>query len=1440
MTKKESIQEFRKEKFGIGQAGSTNQGLRKDLQNALEVISKDIYSDDSHFIYELIQNAQDNKYDSNITPTLKFIFLDDDPTRTEGAKGCLCIINNEQGFRFEDVKDICSIGESAKRMRKEEGLIGEKGLGFKSVFKITSSPHIYSNGFQFYFKEDDPDVGLGYIVPYWCDEVPNVIEKYLQKNTCILLPIKNGKQDDIREMLMEHKGEVMLFLGKLQKLEIEIPNQNYSASFTKREDSGNVIVISNTINGEAENQRFIIESKLAEVPKNMSEKKREGVESRTISIAYPSATYDSISVFGYLPTKMVSGLPFIINADFLLTTNREAINDSEWNQWLINELSGLAVTSLVEQITTGNIGIKGYSFIPKRQVAKDKSKDKPFSVIASIMLEELKSKEIIFGDDGKWHIPSSCRLITEEFRNLFSRAPRPASGVWVNKAIQTYSARLQTLGVKNIPKKESMEMMMQSEWIINQSSKWFTQYYQYLLESNFAVRNPEDFKDLPLIPAESGKISSINGGFVFLPSEDSHQKTPTGKLFPAPDIFRQSLLKITRKNDSLHDFIHNHIGLSIFSHEHYFYNAIPEHLDNQVSLTEKKKLIRYVINHWDELKDRYWGEFPLVLLEDGTIMILGHTTYIEEYQLVRPRSSKGEIGWDKVFTKEETDEWLVLHPFYRELNQTQVEAYYEELNVDDWPAPNKITIRSSTQLDDDYDGYADYINSEFFSNTAEHYTSNPKSATVPMLPDSFSRVSKLTKIQRNSLIRYLEWLVLKPELERAKGHYFHYHAHSVDLDSPIGWSLKKSSWIMTTKGLKPAPECFANNPDLKGILGSDIPYVQDELSKSMIDYLDIKTSRDTKSLLAFLRAFSKKNNTLGTRALIRIYSSLHEMEADISEDFSKFPLIYVPDIGWKTSSEVIWENELSIDEDGFVELKEHYSGLKDFFIKKLQVLEHLNIEAYAKLWLDIQEKNDTLDEMDRVRCARCFSKIRSEAKKEKYPAWLVKFRKNAKLYTDRGWLNAYDEPYPYLPDDKRLRKAFLGKVPFVTLLEKSWTYNRMSELTDFLGVRKLSSSVNLSLSHASKPKQTSENEYLTDFSRKFICLVIANRDKDGREVIEEAMASGKIKSFFSIQEKVVDNLAVEAKIEHTDIYVEMPNEAVYLDETECIAYINELSSDAEIRDAFERLSLKFLLADFNASIYEDSLRWYLKISDEQEYKGHTERMSDWRLPPKVRKHIEKIVKDRRPTPDISTDELRPEGMGIKRGHRPSDGYVKKKSVGTRRSQSNRYDGESVSSTPDAPRKEKQARQSRIVSYVSSQSNSEPNSHDEEQSHTEEAKQLGEKSESIVLKDLKGKGYDAKRMRRNYPGYDIEAINTETGEVFYVEVKSDSYTWSKKGVGLTSTQFEFAKKQGKQFILAIVENIKTNPSKPIYIQDPVAYITNYQFDSGWQGLATEEW
>ena len=68
-------------------------------------MSRDLYTKWTHFILELVQNADDNDYSSDVDPQLII----------EMRANTLSVRCNEVGFSEENVRAICKVGSSTKQ-----------------------------------------------------------------------------------------------------------------------------------------------------------------------------------------------------------------------------------------------------------------------------------------------------------------------------------------------------------------------------------------------------------------------------------------------------------------------------------------------------------------------------------------------------------------------------------------------------------------------------------------------------------------------------------------------------------------------------------------------------------------------------------------------------------------------------------------------------------------------------------------------------------------------------------------------------------------------------------------------------------------------------------------------------------------------------------------------------------------------------------------------------------------------------------------------------------------------------------------------------------------------------------------------------------------------------------------------------------------------------
>jgi hypothetical protein len=123
-----------------------------------------LYSERTHFIFELIQNAED----AGATELAFELFEDRLEVRHDGRP-----------FTEADVRGVCGVGKSAKAGDLTK--IGKFGIGFKSVYAFTKTPGIHSSGEHFRIERyvrpsaadpvAEPSSGTLFIFPFDHDTV---------------------------------------------------------------------------------------------------------------------------------------------------------------------------------------------------------------------------------------------------------------------------------------------------------------------------------------------------------------------------------------------------------------------------------------------------------------------------------------------------------------------------------------------------------------------------------------------------------------------------------------------------------------------------------------------------------------------------------------------------------------------------------------------------------------------------------------------------------------------------------------------------------------------------------------------------------------------------------------------------------------------------------------------------------------------------------------------------------------------------------------------------------------------------------------------------------------------------------------------------------------------------------------------------------------------
>lgn len=246
-----------------GQSIVTN--LQGVIERSLEKLSNDLYSDQGHFVLELIQNADDNHYECS-KPTLRFML----------SSQRILVCNNEVGFQANNIAAICNVGASTKGKHKQ-GYAGHKGIGFKSVFMISHRPEIHSGSYHLRFDTDEGKQQIGYIRPIWLDHYDEALPDREEWRTCIRLPIRQDTRGDrLQRNFNDIQAKLLLFLNRLRQIEI-INEQEITATsdgkrvFTRIDHAqGHIIELhEETLSGEVINNLWLVVKKIIEVPESV-------------------------------------------------------------------------------------------------------------------------------------------------------------------------------------------------------------------------------------------------------------------------------------------------------------------------------------------------------------------------------------------------------------------------------------------------------------------------------------------------------------------------------------------------------------------------------------------------------------------------------------------------------------------------------------------------------------------------------------------------------------------------------------------------------------------------------------------------------------------------------------------------------------------------------------------------------------------------------------------------------------------------------------------------------------------------------------------------------------------------------------------------------------------------------------------------------------------
>lgn len=1172
MKEREQINSIREEYSGLRDLP------RESLASSVKTLAEDLYAKDTHFIFELIQNAEDNEYKPQVRPRLRFEICHQD---LEGARNAALIVhNNEIGFLDKHVRALCQVGRSTKN--KAQGYIGEKGIGFKSVFRITNCPYVFSNGFKFCLPEKDEPTGLGYIVPCWVENRPDGIA---EGETSIILPINKIDVNAVNDALREIAPETILFLKKLFCLEISInlPDIAYEVVVEKQilRDTGiSKLVELSYLLREKDGEEETVETArywLTEVefkkPSDVQHDKRAGIETRAVTVAIPldHPPHDG-KLFAYLPVWEQTGIPFLINADFLLVSSREGVREDEvWNKWLRDCVTKTYTAALLSLLEDHDLPLatkmSAYASIPLD------SHQQFLNPIVKTIQEQLSNLNCVFVLPGvTLSQPKQARLCHENFRGVLGASD--CFPLYLREEvrlacpeIQSFSKQLEAIGLQYFLLSDVKRCLEDGEWVQGHPLAWFVELYRYLSTQSF---NEEDLCPLPIIPIHDDEkgicFSCEEEQPIYFPVDTQESKALASVPawlsalvqigFLHPDF--SNVLDQQEDTKELKQWLTETLAIYSFSMKNYCVAVLAKLADYYGQLADDQivEASTFLFQHGD-MKVADWESLPIIL-SDGRKMLLQDarklqlTETSEQIQdIVVPEGFDPVAGWQHIWpTEEDRAHFVALADAY----MSMPEKWFSSLKVTFYPGFRQIAYENISSYDLNYLG-CQSIPTEpertLYTICFNKATGSRRQKTRVVsftLPSAFDNIRGQVGCSLSKSI--LAWLKHFPPISEyswngpgmalhkvglsAWGTYQYRGRNNEYRDSWLLDQLRYAPWLPSTKGLVCPYQAFIDKPGIREVLGDKVPYFTDTLPEPLLKLLGVKSDLTILELIRLLKENSGRQDmdpTLPPRIYTELEHRSHFDAQKIRDAFSGKALIYTEDsrhnVKWCNRDECIWEDVTGVFGDDFICLERQYPKLKEFFIDLVGIKERIDTECFARQWLKLQDAPLSDLEKQRERVERILRKIKPDAVSSPRPGWWQFFSNKAKLYSQSDTFCLPNELV--LPDDGELQKVFKGHDG----IEFAWrpVSDAFSDWGPFYKTFKvplLSESVTEFLEQGLSYSSLEVNQFMTAAAVKMIAAWLRENNKGE---YERLFAEGVFHQLYSMKEAITqESIQVEFRL----------------------------------------------------------------------------------------------------------------------------------------------------------------------------------------------------------------------------------------------------------------------------------------------------------------------
>lgn len=393
--------------------------LQKRSMRGVKTSVVEKYSDQAHFIYELLQNADDaGATEANFELYTNELIFKHNGTRLFSVSNPDTEEADTDNGNLGDINAITSIANS----NKTAAAIGKFGVGFKSVFQYTKTPKIYDPNFRFYIDN--------FIVPI---EIEDDLADRKLNETAFVFPFNHdekSKQEayaDIEEKLKTLKFPI-LFLSNLKYVSFKFADTlglygkdiDESKSFVDNDIIAEYITLTHNVGDDLIDRKLWLFSRKYNISDEHSEKYSVGYfldENNNLVATNEQA-------FCFFPTKETTGLNFVVHAPFLLTDSREGIKAGALhNKTMISLLANLAADSLLLLKKLNLINDNIFKILPYDESKFNDINDKnkiSFKPFYSLIKNKFETEAILPTIDGYTNSENAYWADVPNLVNLFS------------------------------------------------------------------------------------------------------------------------------------------------------------------------------------------------------------------------------------------------------------------------------------------------------------------------------------------------------------------------------------------------------------------------------------------------------------------------------------------------------------------------------------------------------------------------------------------------------------------------------------------------------------------------------------------------------------------------------------------------------------------------------------------------------------------------------------------------------------------------------------------------------------------------------------------------------------------------------------------------------------------------------------------------------------